>query len=141
FVRIGEFAWSRLEPEPGRFDWTWMDRAIRILDRRGLKIVIGTPTATPPKWLIDRNPDIVPVDVAGQRRGFGSRRHYSFSSKVYRNEANRIVEAVARRYGRNEAVVGWQTDNEYGCHNTVLSWGADDLDAFRDLAPPAVSDA
>jgi beta-galactosidase len=131
FVRIGEFAWSRLEPEPGRFDWEWMDRAIGTLGRHGLKVVLGTPTATPPKWLVDRHPDILPVDAAGTVRGFGSRRHYSFSSQVYRREAARIVEAVARRYGKNEVVVGWQTDNEYGCHSTVLSWGRGDCEAFR----------
>jgi beta-galactosidase len=131
YVRIGEFAWSRIEPEPGRFDWAWLDRAVNVLGRHGLKIVMGTPTATPPKWLVDAHPDILPVDASGKVRGFGSRRHYSFSSKTYWEESRRIVEAIARRYGRHDAVAGWQTDNEYGCHNTVLSWGPADLEAFR----------
>ena len=147
YVRIGEFSWSLIEPEEGRFDWAWLDRAVEVLGSHGLKIVMGTPTATPPKWLIDRNPDILPVDASGQVRGFGSRRHYSFSSKTYWAESRRIVEAFARRYGRNEAVAGWQTDNEYGCHNTVLSWGAEDLAAFhswlrrRYQTPDALNDA
>src|SRR3954447_21661200 len=131
YVRIGEFAWSRIEPEPGRFEWAWLDRAVDVLGRHGLKIVMGTPTATPPKWLVDAHPDILPVDASGQVRGFGSRRHYSFSSKIYWAESRRMVEAVARRYGRHDSVAGWQTDNEYGCHNTVLSWGPADLEAFR----------
>jgi len=130
-VRIGEFAWSRIEPESGHFDWDWLDRAMDVLAKAGLKIVLGTPTATPPKWLIDRHPDILPVDEKGQVRGFGSRRHYSFSAPVWIEESRRIVEAVARRYGRHSGLVGWQTDNEYGCHDTILSWGPHDLAAFK----------
>ncbi len=75
-----------------------------------------TPTATPPKWLMDEHPDIAPVDDQGRPRGFGSRRHYSFSSPVWIEESKRICEIVAKRYGKNPHVVGWQTDNEYGCH-------------------------
>jgi beta-galactosidase len=131
FVRIGEFAWSRLEPKRGQFDWGWLDRAMAVLGDAGLKIVLGTPTATPPKWLMDEYPEIAPVDIDGKPRGFGSRRHYTFSSDIYRAESARIVELVAKRYGNHPALAGWQTDNEYGCHNTVLSWGAVDLKAFR----------
>jgi beta-galactosidase len=97
YVRIGEFAWSRIEPEAGRFEWAWLDRAIETLGKAGLRIVLGTPTATPPKWLIDQNPDILPVDFYGDKRSFGSRRHYSFSSPAYFSESARIVEAVRRQ--------------------------------------------
>ena len=132
YVRIGEFAWSRLEPSRGDFDWDWLDRAFDVLGGAGLKIVLGTPTATPPKWLMDEHPEIAPIDEQGRPRGFGSRRHYTFSSPVYIRESARIVEALARRYGGHAALAGWQTDNEYGCHGTVLSWGPHDLAAFRD---------
>ncbi len=131
YVRVGEFAWSRMEPQRGRFEWAWLDRAMDILAKAGLKIVLGTPTATPPKWLMDEFPDIAPVDEQGRPRGFGSRRHYSFSSEIYRIESRRIVEAMARRYGTHPGLAGWQTDNEYGCHDTVLSFGPEDLKAFR----------
>jgi beta-galactosidase len=132
FVRIAEFAWSRIEPEPGRFDWGWLDRAIDTLGAAGLKVVMCTPTATPPKWLVDRHPDILPVDEHGRVRGFGSRRHTSFSSRTWLRESARITEEVARRYGSHDAVAGWQTDNEFGCHDTVLSYGPEDVAAFRD---------
>ncbi len=131
FVRIGEFAWSRYEPKRGQFDWGWLDRAMNVLAETSLKIVLGTPTATPPKWLMDEHPDIAPVDVHGHPRSHWSRRHYTFSSDVYREESHRIVEILATRYGNHPALVRWQTDNEYGCHETVLSWGAVDLKAFR----------
>lgn len=132
YVRIGEFAWSRLEPRSGHFRFDWLDRAMHVLGQAGLKVVLGTPTACPPKWLMDRNPEIAPTTRDGQRRGFGSRRHYSFSSPVFRAESRRITEAVARHFGDHPALAGWQTDNEYGCHDTVLSYGPDDLAGFRD---------
>lgn len=130
-IRIGEFAWSRIEPEPGRYDWAWLDRAIETLAGEGLEICLGTPTATPPKWLIDAHPDILACDAHGRPRTFGSRRHYSFSSKTYFNESARIVEALAARYGVHPAVTWWQTDNEYGCHSTVESNDEGARAAFR----------
>jgi beta-galactosidase len=130
-VRIGEFAWSRIEPEPGIYDWGWLDRAIETLHAAGLKVILGTPTATPPKWLVDRMPDMVAIDEQGRQRGFGSRRHYCFSHEGYRAEAVRIVTALAERYGRHPALHMWQTDNEYGCHDTVLSFSAAAASAFR----------
>ncbi|MGX7953543.1 beta-galactosidase [Tsuneonella sp. HG249] len=130
-VRIGEFAWSRIEPEPGRFEWGWLDRAIESLAAEGHGIILGTPTATPPKWLVDRMPDMVPISRDGRPRRFGSRRHYCFSHGGYRAEAVRITRAVAERYGHHSAVVAWQTDNEYGCHDTVLSYSDAARCAFR----------
>ena len=130
-VRIGEFAWSRIEPEPGQFDWGWLDRAIAVLGDAGLGVILGTPTATPPKWLADQMPDMVALDQDSNARRFGSRRHYCFSHQPYRAEAVRITRAMAERYGHHPAVIAWQTDNEYGCHDTVLSYSAAALGAFR----------
>jgi beta-galactosidase len=131
WVRIGEFAWSRIEPEPGRYDWGWLDRAIEILGGAGLNIVLGTPTATPPKWLIDREPSILAVGEDGRPRKFGSRRHYCFSSLAYRRACERIVTALAERYGGHSAVRAWQTDNEYGCHDTTISYSHAAAVGFR----------
>jgi beta-galactosidase len=130
-VRIGEFAWSRIEPSPDEFHWDWLDRAIETLSCEKLGVVLGTPTATPPKWLIDRHPDILAYDRQGRPRKFGSRRHYCFSSERYRAETSRIVEAMAARYGRHDAVIAWQTDNELGCHDTVRSYSPEAERAFR----------
>ena len=132
WVRIGEFAWSRMEPEPGRLDLGWLDRAIAVLGAAGLKVVLGTPTATPPRWMLDRLPDMLAHDRDGQPRGFGSRRHYDFAHVGYRAECARIVGVLAERYGRNPHVHAWQTDNEYACHDTVLSWSPVARAAFQD---------
>ena len=131
WVRIGEFAWSRLEPSPGDYRFDWLDEAIETLGAAGLKVVLGTPTATPPRWMIDRHPDMLAVDAEGRPRGFGSRRHYDFSHEGYKAECARIVTELARRYGRNPHVAAWQTDNEYGCHDTVISWSDAARQAFR----------
>jgi beta-galactosidase len=131
WVRIGEFAWSRMEPVPGTLDWAWLDRAIATLGAAGLKVVLGTPTATPPRWMLDRHPDMLALDKDGKPRGFGSRRHYCFSHPGYRADCARIVTAMAERYGKNPHVAAWQTDNEYACHATTLSYSKAATDGFR----------
>jgi len=130
-VRVGEFAWSRLEPTRDNFQFDWLHRAIEVLHAEGLEVVMGTPTATPPKWLIDEHPGIIAIDEQGQPKGFGSRRHYCFSSEVYRNECRRITEKVVQEFGLHDAITTWQTDNEYGCHSTIVSYSQDALRAFQ----------
>ncbi len=131
YVRIGEFAWSRIEPEPGRLDIGWMLRAMDLLHAERLKVVVGTPTAAPPRWVVAKMPDMLPVDPHSRVRKFGSRRHYCFSHTGYREEAARIVRAVAEGLGGHPSLSAWQTDNEYGCHDTVLSWSPAALSGFR----------
>ncbi|WP_246036017.1 beta-galactosidase [Aliishimia ponticola] len=131
-VRIGEFAWSRIEPRPGVFDWDWLDRAIDVLASAGLKIVLGTPSATPPRWMLDRFPDMLAVDAAGAPRKFGSRRHYCHAHDGYRDAAADMCRVLGERYGRDARIAAWQIDNEYGCHDTVLSYSDAARHAFRD---------
>lgn len=130
-VRIAEFAWGLIEPRPGHFEWGWLDRAIETLAAAGLEVVLGTPTAAPPRWLVERHPEILAVDAAGRTKAFGSRRHYCFSSDAFFDASRRVVTAMAERYGRHRAVVAWQTDNEYGCHDTIVSYSPNALARFR----------
>ncbi|NVO56347.1 beta-galactosidase [Rhodobacteraceae bacterium B1Z28] len=131
WVRIAEFTWGLIEPERGRFQWGWLDEVIEILGQAGLRVMMSTPTAAPPKWLIDEHPEILPVGPDGRARGFGSRRHYCFSSDVYLAEACRIATEYARRYGQNPYVCAWQIDNEYNDHDTVLSYSEAARQGFR----------
>ena len=130
WVRIGEFCWSRIEPQEGSFDFEWLDAVVEVLRRHNLDIIMGTPTATPPRWVLDKYPDMLAVDKMGNERKFGSRRHYCFSHLGYRKEAARITREIANRYG--STVQAWQTDNEYGCHDTTLSYSMAALIGFRD---------
>ncbi|WP_298935073.1 beta-galactosidase [uncultured Ruegeria sp.] len=131
WVRIGEFSWSRMEPRPGDLQFDWLGRAIETLGAAGLKVVLGTPTATPPRWVLDKHPDMLAVDEQGSARKFGSRRHYCFSHQGYIDECARIARIMGERYGRNPHVAAWQIDNEYGCHDTTISYSPSALQAFQ----------
>lgn len=130
-VRIGEFAWAKMEPAEGVFDWDWLDRVIEILASEGLHIILCTPTAAPPAWLSYAYPDTLPVNAQGQRYHSGSRRHYCVNSAIYHNATQRIVNAMALRYGQHPAVIGWQLDNEFGCHNTTRCYCENCRTAFQ----------
>lgn len=130
-VRIAEFAWGLLEPREGEYDWAWLDEAVAQLAAAGLEVVLGTPTAAPPQWLVNRHPDILPLDAQGRVKPAGSRRHVCLSNPAYIEASRRIVRAMAERYGQHPAVVAWQTDNEYGCHDTAASYTPAALARFR----------
>ena len=131
FVRIAEFAWSKIEPAPEQWSWQWLDEAITTLEAQDLGVILGTPSGAPPPWLIARHPEILPVDAEGRTRAAGSRKHYDHSSQVYREHARRIAQAMAERYGQHEAVIGWQIDNEWGESDSGRSYGPASREAFR----------
>jgi len=131
YVRIAEFAWSRMEPHEGHCAWAWLDDAVEALHAEGLKVVMCTPTATPPAWLIRKHPEILSTDKHGHVREFGSRKHYDHASPIYREHSRRISRAVAERHGNHPAITGWQTDNEWGCHSSTRSYGGASVPAFR----------
>ena len=126
-VRLAEFAWSRLQPTEAVWDFAWLDRAVEMAAERDLAVVLGTPTAAPPEWLTRAHPEVLRVEADGAVHGHGSRYHYDFTSPTYRDYCARIAEAMARRYGSSEAVIGWQIDNEY----TLVSHGASTRAAFQ----------
>jgi beta-galactosidase len=102
-----------------------------VLANEGLQVALCTPTASPPAWLIQANPEILPVDSQGQRMRFGSRRYYCSNNPVYRRYSSRIVTDLSKRYGSHPAIVGWQIDNEFGCHNTARCYCPVCAAAFR----------
>ena len=111
-VRLAEFAWCRLEPSPGRFDFQWLDESINLLAERNIRVVLGTPTASPPSWLVKLHPDILPLSYRGHRMPPVARRHYCPNNPNYLRAVERIVTAMAEHYRENENVVGYQIDNE-----------------------------
>jgi len=113
-VRLAEFAWSRLEPREGVFDFTWLDRAMSVLAAEGMQIVLGTPTGSPPMWVMKKFPDAYRVLEDGRRLTFGHRRHYCPNHPGFQDLTHVIVTAMAKHYAGHPAVIGWQTDNEFG---------------------------
>jgi beta-galactosidase len=116
-VRMGEFAWALMEPTEGHYDFALFDRAIATMARYGIKTILGTPTAAPPKWLTRKYPEVLHVFESGQRADDQSRRHYCYNSTVYRRFSRGIVEALAEHYRDNTNVIGWQIDNEFNNEN------------------------
>ena len=111
-VRMGEFAWSTLEPSAGQFNFVWLDRAIEELAAAGITSVLGTPTAAPPAWLVEMHPDLLAVNENGRRVQFGNRCHYCVNSPDFHAATRRIVSAMAEHFGANPNIIGWQIDNE-----------------------------
>ena len=116
-VRMGEFAWSVFEPEQGRYNFDLFDRTIALLAKYGIKTILGTPTATPPKWLTQIYPDVLLVFANGRAANDQSHRHYCYNSQTYRQLSKKIVEALVSHYKDNPNIIGWQIDNEFNCEN------------------------
>ena len=112
-VRMGEFAWSTLEPEEGRYKLDWLERAIAALGEAGIDTVLCTPTAGPPAWLVSKYPDILPVDENGRRIQFGNRCHYCVNSPEFHRATQDVVSVLGQGFGTNPHVLGWQIDNEF----------------------------
>lgn len=121
-IRIGEFAWHQMEPEEGKFDFSYFDGVIDMAKKKGLQIIFGTPTATPPAWLIHKHPDILSQFPDGSSRAFGGRHTSCYSSLPYWEHCTRIVTELARHYKDEKAIVAWQIDNELGHEGSDQCW-------------------
>lgn len=114
-IRTGDFAWGVMEPEEGKFDFSFLDDAIGILAKEGIKVILCTPTAGPPKWLANQY-DILQRDRYGRSKNWGSRREGCANSPDYRRRSVAIAEAMAKHFDDDPNVIAWQIDNEFGCH-------------------------
>lgn len=112
FTHFAEFAWAQLEPQEGVYDFSWLDRAVALAAKYDLKVVMCTSTATPPVWLSRKYPEILLKSEDGTVQDHGARQHASFASLVYRKLAYRMIEELARHYGNDSRIIGWQLDNE-----------------------------
>jgi len=113
YVRIAEFAWTVMEPSEGGYQWQWLDDFIELAQLYHIGVVLCTPTACPPVWLVEKYPDILPVHKSGEIVSFGARQHRSYYSENYWKYSAAIVEAMAQRYGKHPNVIAWQLDNEF----------------------------
>jgi beta-galactosidase len=132
YIRVGEFSWSFVEPKRGEFFAQRFLRCLDLAQESEIEVIFCTPTATPPKWLIDEFPDILPITREGKRIPFGSRRHYDPCNPDYQRECARITQAYGRAFGNHPAVVGWQIDNEFGCHSSTYSFTEHSKTKFHD---------
>jgi beta-galactosidase len=113
FVRIGEFAWSTMEPSEGHYDLDWLDRSIRAAEKHHIAVVLGTPGAAPPAWLTTKYPETLRTKEDGHKDEHGNRQQFDFSDAKYRELTREMAEKLAERFGHDPNVIGWQIDNEY----------------------------
>ncbi len=113
FVRVGEFAWSSLEPSEGHYDFDWLDRAIRDAQRHHIAVVIGTPSAAPPAWLTSKYPETLRIKKDGQADQHGNRQQFNWADPKYRELIYAFDQKEAARFGHDPDVIGWQIGNEY----------------------------
>ncbi|MFL6451405.1 MAG: beta-galactosidase [Bryobacteraceae bacterium] len=131
FVHMGEFAWYFMEPQEGKFNFEWLDKNVELAARNGLKVILCTPSATPPIWLTRNHPDVLMVDAAGRRMEHGSREHADWSSQLYRDYVTKIDTELAKRYGHDRRVWGWQIDNELSHYGKRFSYSPAATQRFR----------
>jgi len=129
-VSLGVFAWSRLEPREGEYEFGWLDRVMDGLAEHGIRADLATATASPPPWFSHAHPGSLPVDRDGRRLWYGSRQSFCPSSPEYRDAAAGLVERLATRYGDHPALALWHVNNEYGCH-IRRCWCDTSAEAFR----------
>jgi len=111
-VRIGEFAWSKMEPKDGQYDFQWLHDIINKLGENGIDVVLGTPTACPPMWLEEKDPTMMRMDEFGIPQQHGARRSNCSNNATYLEYSRRIVEKMGQEFGKDPYVIGWQIDNE-----------------------------
>ncbi|MCY1722776.1 beta-galactosidase [Prolixibacteraceae bacterium Z1-6] len=128
FTHFAEFAWAQLEPEEGVYDFFWLDRAVDLAEKYNLKVVMCTSTATPPVWLVRKHTDILKTNEDGTTYDHGSRQHASFSNEYYREYSQKMIVELAKHYGNDDRIIGWQLDNEPA---TNTDFGEDAQKRFR----------
>ena len=116
-MRFAEFAWHNMEPKQGEYDFRWLHDVVDDLAANGIKSILGTPTATPPRWFLKKYPDAARLEPDGYRVPHGGRRHCCSNNPDYQRESAKIVEAMGKEFGSDPNVIGWQLDNE------IYSWG------------------
>ncbi|WP_108250249.1 beta-galactosidase [Planctomonas deserti] len=118
-VTLGVFSWGNYEPEEGRFEFEWLDTVFDLLHAAGIAVDLATPTAAPPIWLHQKHPEILPVTREGMRYWQGGRLGWCASTPIWREQALRIVEVLARRYAAHPALKMWHVSNELGGGNRL----------------------
>jgi len=113
FIHYGEFAWARLEPTEGHYDFAWLDRAVDLADKNGLKVLLCTPSPCIPAWLATKHPEVLLVDQDGRRATHnGGRLNGSLANPIYQQYVAKIATELGKRYGKDERIIGWQIGNE-----------------------------
>lgn len=164
-LRVGEFAWGKMEPQEGKFDFSWLLKVVDKLYENNIFTVMCTPTATPPRWLLNKYSEMRMIRHEGHREEVSSRCHTCKTSTIMREKNRSIVTEMAKVFSTHKGIIGWQIDNEIwpyheGCYceqcknafreylkdkfnttkNLNKAWGLArwslEYDDFSDVQPP-----
>ncbi len=130
-IRIAEFSWHLMEKEEGKYDFSFFDNVIEKAKAKGLKVIMGTPTATIPAWLAHKEPSILSEFEGGKKRTFGGRHVYCFNSPVMYEYSKKIITKLVEHYKDEDAIVAWQIDNELGHEGSDVCYCDNCQKAFR----------
>ena len=117
-VTLGVFAWSALEPEEGKYDFSWLDERVDRLWENGISVIMATPSGARPAWAAAAYPEVLRVAEDRRRNLYGMRMNHCYTSPKYRELVQRMDRALGRRYGGHPALAAWHISNEYHgeCH-------------------------
>ena len=110
-IRIAESTWSTLEPRPGVFDFTHVDRALDAMEAAGIHVIVGTPTYAVPAWLVSSHPDVL-AETSTDQKSTGARQIMNITHPAYRLHSERVIRALLAHTAHRRAVIGFQLDNE-----------------------------
>lgn len=130
-IRIAEFCWHLMEKTEGNYDFSFFDNVISLAKKKGLKIIMGTPTATIPAWLAKKHPSILSEFEDKSKRAFGGRHVYCFNSPHMYEYSEKIVRALVNHYKDEESIVAWQIDNELGHEGSDICYCDQCKEAFQ----------
>ncbi len=130
-IRIAEFSWHLMEKTEGQYDFSFFDNVIAKAKEKGLKVILGTPTATIPAWLAHKHPDILSEFEGGKKRAFGGRHVYCFNSPAMYAYSEKIIRAMAEHYRDETQVAAWQIDNELGHEGSDVCYCPQCRQAFQ----------
>jgi len=112
FIHLAEFAWVQMEPTEGQYDFKWLDEVVALAAKSNLKVIMCTPSATPPAWLGIKYPEIYVMNSNYLRAEHGTRANGCQTNQIFRQYLEKINTQMAIRYGKNSTIIGWQIDNE-----------------------------
>ncbi len=113
-MTIGMFAWTALEPEEGRFDFSFLDRTMDEVYANGGRVVLGTPSGARPAWLSQKYPEVLRTNENHSVNTHGKRQNHCLTSPVYREKVAKIDALLAQRYQNHPALIAWHISNEFG---------------------------
>lgn len=113
-VTLNVFSWAALQPDESTYNFSKLDKIMKLVKDNGLKVCMATSTAAHPAWMARKYPDILRVGHNGMKRKFGARHNSCPNSPSYRKYAAALVEKLADRYKDYDNIVAWHISNEFG---------------------------